>query len=177
MQIIQHAFIVNVFGFWRKRKSGKVALKSEKENGFVVQVLRATRNENNHGSTFAVAVGNGMTISFDPNKTTVRKDIFPVLTAKGNAFRPFRRFLHVVSKTKDTHGDTFSVKPKTTDALPENNWWLELESNQRHKAFQASALPTELSSHVPPWKKRNYIRSIFFGFLRRRSFQSPQKLF
>tara|TARA_B100000686_G_scaffold315748_1_gene362965 strand:- start:32 stop:406 length:375 start_codon:yes stop_codon:yes gene_type:complete len=27
------------------------------------------------------------------------------------------------------------------------NWWLEPESNWRHKDFQSSALPTELSSH------------------------------
>ena len=51
-----------------------------------------------------------------------------------------------------------------------------MESNQRHKAFQASALPTELSSHASPWKKRNYIRSTFFGFSRRRSFQLPRNL-
>jgi hypothetical protein len=27
-------------------------------------------------------------------------------------------------------------------------WWLETESNRRHKDFQSSALPTELSSHL-----------------------------
>jgi hypothetical protein len=27
------------------------------------------------------------------------------------------------------------------------DWWLEPESNRRHKDFQSSALPTELSSH------------------------------
>lgn len=29
----------------------------------------------------------------------------------------------------------------------ENKEWPELESNQRHKDFQSSALPTELSGH------------------------------
>ena len=28
--------------------------------------------------------------------------------------------------------------------------WPELESNQRHKDFQSSALPTELSGHIEP---------------------------
>ena len=27
-----------------------------------------------------------------------------------------------------------------------SSWWLETESNRRHKDFQSSALPTELSS-------------------------------
>ncbi len=30
---------------------------------------------------------------------------------------------------------------------PRKNWCRETESNRRHKAFQASALPTELSRH------------------------------
>ena len=28
-------------------------------------------------------------------------------------------------------------------------WWLRSDLNQRHKALQASALPTELQSHTP----------------------------
>ncbi len=29
-----------------------------------------------------------------------------------------------------------------------SKWWLEPELNRRHKDFQSSALPTELSSHL-----------------------------
>ena len=28
-------------------------------------------------------------------------------------------------------------------------WWFRLDLNQRHKALQASALPTELQNHIP----------------------------
>ena len=28
-------------------------------------------------------------------------------------------------------------------------WWFRLDLNQRHKALQASALPTELQNHLP----------------------------
>ena len=37
-------------------------------------------------------------------------------------------------------------------------WWPELESNQRHKDFQSSALPTELSGHE---KKENITEASF----------------
>lgn len=32
-------------------------------------------------------------------------------------------------------------------------WWPELELNQRHKDFQSSALPTELSGHANESRK------------------------
>ncbi len=36
-----------------------------------------------------------------------------------------------------------------TRASISSNWWRLLESNQRHEALQATALPTELRRRVP----------------------------
>ena len=41
-------------------------------------------------------------------------------------------------KSKSRHFQTFT---------PHREWWLIPESNQGHKDFQSSALPTELMSH------------------------------
>jgi hypothetical protein len=42
-------------------------------------------------------------------------------------------------------------------------WWLEPELNRRHKDFQSSALPTELSSH----DSDAYIENLFRPFRKR----------
>src|SRR5258706_524037 len=39
------------------------------------------------------------------------------------------------------------TKVKTAES-PAKRWWLETELNRRHKDFQSSALPTELSSQT-----------------------------
>ena len=52
-------------------------------------------------------------------------------------------------------GDFFEIKKASCDAWLFiskleflSNWWLQRESNQRHRDFQSLALPTELWSHL-----------------------------
>ncbi len=47
---------------------------------------------------------------------------------------------------KSTYSTTFGVDPKKTAPFGSGQkWWPDQESNQGHKDFQSSALPTELS--------------------------------
>ena len=52
-------------------------------------------------------------------------------------------------------------------------WWLEPELNRRHKDFQSSALPTELSSH----NADAYIENLFRPFRKRQfaNFEFPDR--
>ena len=47
---------------------------------------------------------------------------------------------------KSTYSTTFGVDPKKDRLFAKRSkWWPDQESNQGHKDFQSSALPTELS--------------------------------
>src|SRR5699024_4573345 len=53
-------------------------------------------------------------------------------------------------RTPEPRGSGFTVPAFSHFATPPflSKWWLETESNRRHKDFQSFALPTELSSLI-----------------------------
>ncbi len=44
-------------------------------------------------------------------------------------------------------------------------WWFRLDLNQRHKALQASALPTELQNHSGPTKIGRHELCFYYSIL------------